>query len=149
MFEILTFLIMLGLGLAVGGSRNRKHLQRLDVEENEYRDLTTTTGIVVPGTSSLDQARLVTGCTVISVDYFKRLMAILLSITGGRILTYESLMERGRREALLRMKRDARKEGVDAIINVRIETTRIANGRGDQQLAGIEVLAYGTGVQRG
>ena len=149
MFEILTFLIMLGLGFAVGGSRNRKHLQRLDAEETEYRDLTTTTGIVVPGTSTLNQARLVTGGTVISVDYFKRLIAILLSITGGRILSYESLMERGRREALLRMKKDARKQGADAIINVRIETTRIANGRGDKQLAGIEVLAYGTGVQRG
>ena len=147
MFGFLSFLVMLGLGFAVGGSRNRKHLQKLGSEEKLYQDLSTTTGILVPGTNSLNQPRLVTGGTVISVDYFKRILAILRSITGGRIKSYESLLERGRREALVRMKQDARAQGADAIINVRIETTRIANGRGDKQLAGIEVLAYGTGVQ--
>ena len=149
MIEILLFLVMLGMGFAVGGSRNRIHLQKLDAEEQKYQDLPTTSGILVPGTSTLNQARLVSGGTVISVDYFKRIIAILLSIRGGRITSYESLMERGRREAILRMKKDARAQGADAIINVRIETTRIANGRGDNQLAGIEVLAYGTGVQLG
>jgi uncharacterized protein YbjQ (UPF0145 family) len=56
-------------------------------------------------------------------------------------------MIRGRREAVIRMKQAAKARGADAVINVRIETTRMANGRGDKQTAGIEVLAYGTAVR--
>ena len=146
MFEFISFLIMLGLGFAVGGARNRRHLQELDMEERMYREIPITTGVEMYGHKNLNNAQLVTGGTVISVDYFKRLFAILRVITGGRLTSYESLLERGRREALLRMKKDARRKGASGVINVRIETTRIANGRGDKQLAGIEVLAYGTGV---
>jgi len=149
MFEILSFLVLLGLGYAVGGSRNRRHLQHLDAEEKKLQNLSTTTGILIPGSSALHQPRLVCGGTVISVDYFKRAFAILRTITGGRVKSYESLLERGRREAVLRMKQDAQRQGADAIINVRIETTRIANGRSNQQIAGLEILAYGTAVQRG
>ncbi len=34
-----------------------------------------------------------------------------------------------------------------AVINVRLETARMANGRGGNGIAGLEVLAYGTGIK--
>ena len=55
-------------------------------------------------------------------------------------------MERGRREAILRMKEDARKAGYDAVINVRLETSRLADADG-ARTAGVEVIAYGTGLK--
>ena len=146
MFQLLTFLILLGLGFWVGGQRNARHLQRLDARERDLQTLPTTNGRIIPG-MVLTEPTLVHGGVVISVDYFKRIGAIVGAIFGGRLYAYESLMERGRREALLRMREAAKAGGADAIINVRIETTRIANGTGDKQVAGIEVLAYGTAVR--
>ena len=146
MFQLLTFLTLLGLGFWVGGHRNARHLERLDARERDLRTLPTTNGRIIPG-AVLTQPTLVHGGVVISVDYFKRIAASIASIFGGRLYAYESLMERGRREAVIRMRDAAKAEGADAVINVRIETTRIANGRGDKQVAGIEVLAYGTAVR--
>ena len=56
-------------------------------------------------------ARLVSGSAVISVDYFKRILFSLRNIFGGNVKSYESLLERARREALLRMKELARERG--------------------------------------
>jgi len=90
---------------------------------------------------------LVSGSVVISLDYFKRIIAGLRGIIGGRIKTYEPLLERARREALLRMTEQARDRGFDAVINVRLETSRLANaGKDGRGTAGVEMLAFGTAI---
>ena len=82
------------------------------------------------------------------LNSFKRFLAGLRMIFGGRIRAYEPLLDRARREALLRMREDAIARGFDLVINVRIETSRLAtaarNGRGT---AGVEVLAFGTALK--
>lgn len=91
---------------------------------------------------------MVSGNVVVSLDYFKRVIAGLRSIIGGRIKTYEPLLDRARREAVLRMTESARSQGFDAIFNVRLETSRLANARRDGAgIAGIEMLAFGTAVK--
>jgi uncharacterized protein YbjQ (UPF0145 family) len=45
------------------------------------------------------------------------------------------------------MKQAAIEQGCHAVINVRMETSRLANGRGGQGTAGVEVLAMGTGLK--
>jgi uncharacterized protein YbjQ (UPF0145 family) len=91
---------------------------------------------------------MVTGSIVISLDYFKRVIAGLKGLVGGRITTYEPLLERARREALLRMIESAKAQGYDAVINVRLETSRLANSRGDGKgTAGVEMLAFGTAIK--
>ena len=88
---------------------------------------------------------LVGGNVVISVDYFKRVVAGLRTIVGGRITTYESLLERARREAILRMKEDAKAKGARFVVNVKLETASITKGR-QQQVGAVEVYAYGTAL---
>jgi uncharacterized protein YbjQ (UPF0145 family) len=84
---------------------------------------------------------------VVSVDYFKRFLAGLRMFFGGRVKSYESLLDRGRREALLRCKEAARAQGYQAVINVRLETSRLASSNRDgRATAGVEVLAFGTGL---
>src|SRR5690606_29998946 len=95
-----------------------------------------------PADWAVDGSGLVAGSVVVSLDYFKRFAAALRIILGGRIKSFEPLMERGRREAILRMKEDAQTAGYDAIINVRLETSRIANSDGSTT-AGMELIAYG------
>ena len=91
---------------------------------------------------------MVTGSIVISLDYFKRVIAGLRGLVGGRIKTYEPLLDRARREALLRMIEQARERGYDAIFNVRLETSRLANSTRDGNgTAGVEMLAFGTAVK--
>ncbi|HBG96576.1 MAG TPA: hypothetical protein DDY14_14925, partial [Chromatiaceae bacterium] len=71
----------------------------------------------------------------------------LRGLVGGRIKTYEPLLDRARREAMLRMIESARANGYDAIINVRLATSRLANARGDGEgTAGVEMLAFGTAI---
>jgi uncharacterized protein YbjQ (UPF0145 family) len=84
---------------------------------------------------------------VVSLDYFKRIIAGLRGIIGGRVKTYEPLLDRARREAVLRMIEDAKARGYDAVVNVRLETSRLASARKDGQgTAGVEMLAFGTAV---
>ena len=66
---------------------------------------------------------MVCGSAVISIDYFKRILAGLRNIFGGTVKSYETLIDRARREALLRMKEKA--DDATMIINVRIETSTI------------------------
>ncbi len=60
-------------------------------------------------------------------------------VFGGRVKSYESLLDRARREALLRLKKDAMDEGYHAVVNVRFSTSSIAQGAA-------ELFAYGTAV---
>ena len=91
------------------------------------------------------QGVLVVGSVVISTDYFKRFVAFLRNIFGGRISSYESLVDRARREALLRMKES--KPDADLFVNVRIETSSIGkSGNRRKMVASVEAIAYGTAV---
>ena len=95
-----------------------------------------------------EDARLVYGSVVISLDYFKRFLAGLRTIFGGRIVSYESLLDRGRREAIIRMKEKAMRDGFNMILNMRFETSSI--GQVTQQknsLGCFEIIAYGTAIR--
>ena len=88
------------------------------------------------------RAFLVHGTVVVSADYFKTFVAGLRNLFGGRFRSYETLMERARREALLRLKAEARRKGSKMVVCVRFETTTIASG----WAPAMEVFAYGTAL---
>ena len=60
-------------------------------------------------------------------------------------MAYESLLDRARRESLLRMKQQADGLGAEMVFNVKYETASISKGRGNT-IGSIEVLAYGTAL---
>lgn len=90
-------------------------------------------------------ARVVQGAVVISVDRFKQMLAGLRNIFGGRVAAYETLLDRGRREALLRMKEAAGDASI--IVNVRVETSTLG-GHSQGSLGTVEVHAYGTALEQ-
>jgi uncharacterized protein YbjQ (UPF0145 family) len=133
----------------IGSHVERKHLAELQSREARSRRLPVVTFESLPEGWAAERSGLVTGSVVVSVDYFKRFLAGLRGIFGGRIKSYEPLLDRARREALMRMVESARGEGFDAVVNVRLETSRLANARGDGKgIAGVEMLAFGTGIRR-
>ncbi|MBW2225478.1 MAG: heavy metal-binding domain-containing protein [Deltaproteobacteria bacterium] len=89
-------------------------------------------------------ATLATGSVVISVDHFKRFLSGFRMIFGGEIRSYSSLIDRARREAVLRMKES--EPDAHAYINTRLETSTISNTAGNEGTGTVEVLAYGTAV---
>ncbi len=131
----------------IGSAIERRHFRQLAAREKAIAGLPTTTFEALPESWTVGNASLVSGSVVVSLDYFKRIIAGLRTLIGGRVKTYEPLLDRARREAVLRMKEEAQKRGFDAVINVRIHTSRLANARGDGKgTAGVEVLAFGTGL---
>lgn len=146
--------VRLGIPLAllvvtyfIGTALERRHYASIRERESRWRNLPAITIRSIPSHWQVIECTLITGSVVISVDYFKRFLAGLRMIFGGRVKAYETLLDRARREALLRLKEDAVERGCQAVVNVRLETCRLANARKSQSIAGLEVLAFGTGVK--
>lgn len=141
-------ILLLLLAYFVGSFLERRHFAKIRKREDEHFGFPVVTFDRMPADWDASSSRLVSGSIVISLDYFKRVIAGLRAIVGGRIKTYEPLLERARREALLRMVEAARDDGYDGIYNVRLETSRLANAGGDGKgTAGVEMLAFGTAVK--
>jgi uncharacterized protein YbjQ (UPF0145 family) len=147
-FNIAIFLLLLILGYAIGSYLERRHYKWILEREHETLHVPIITFGKKQAMPDAQEAQLFVGTVVISVDYFKRFSAALRNLVGGRITVYETLLDRGRREALLRMKTEAIEWGADKVMNVRIETAAIGGRSGDNNsLGSIEVIAYGTGIK--
>lgn len=145
MYDLIIFLVLLGLGYFVGQALEKSHFRSIIKREKELRHLLTFSNRYPPSVTEEQNAQLVSGSVVISIDYFKQIVAALRALIGGRITSYESLLERARREALLRMKEEALTLGANIIVNVKLETSSITKGQ-RQQVGCVEVLAYGTAL---
>jgi uncharacterized protein YbjQ (UPF0145 family) len=139
-----SFVVFMICGYLFGSMAERKHYKSIIEREERYRKL-----IVVaqrfPRVSNVKQTVLVTGSVVISVDYFKRFLATLRMVVGGRLNSYESLLDRARREAILRLQEQADFYHASAVYNLKFETSSISKGAKDR-VGSIEVLAYGTAL---
>ncbi len=144
MTDLIIFLVLLATGYTVGRIAERRHYRSILAREKEMANVMVFTNRFPPLTQQASQA-LVTGSVVISEDYFKRVVSGLQSLLGGRLRAYESLLDRARREAVLRMKQEARDKGARMIINVKFQTFSIP-GRNPRSFGAVEVMAYGTAL---
>lgn len=143
----LPLLLLVGT-YGIGSAVERSHYRSLRRRETRSSRFPTVNFRRPPKSWRIESSELVAGNVVISIDYFKRFLAGLRMLVGGRVTSYESLLDRARREAILRMKEEAFERGYNAVINVRIETSRLANAtRQGEGTAGVEVLAFGTALK--
>ncbi len=140
--DLAIFLLLLGAGYGVGRIIEQRHYASIRLRERRYRDVLAFPMRFAPDSVTPQHAFLVYGTVVVSADYFKTFVAGLRNLVGGRFRSYETLLERARREALLRLKAEALRKGARLIVCVRYETTSIASG----WAPAIEVLAYGTAL---
>ena len=148
MIDIIVFLSLIAVGYGAGSWVERKHYRSIAERENATINLPAVTlkSVEIPEEKILS-AKMVTGSAVISVDYFKRILAGLRNIFGGKVKSYESLVDRARREALLRMKEAA--DGAGIIVNVRIETSAVGKQSKRKNIGCLEAIAYGTALTVG
>ncbi|PLX87829.1 MAG: hypothetical protein C0619_14620 [Desulfuromonas sp.] len=145
--DLFIFLILLLCGYIVGSLSERRHYRSIEARERALLRLAVVTAEGRFDPYQVKDAFLVNGSVVISTDYFKRLLAILRNIFGGRVKAYESLVDRARREAILRMKEQARAGGAQMIVNLRLETATIGRSANrKKQVGSVEAMAYGTAV---
>ena len=132
----------------IGRHIENNHYASIKEREAKYIHIPVIPSDDVDPDREVVRMTLVAGSCVISSDTFKRYVAGLINIFGGRLSSYESLLDRARREAILRMKEEAvRRVRADTIVNLRLESMSICGGRSGQKSMGIvEVLAYGTAV---
>lgn len=143
--ELALSVVLLLLGFFFGRYAEKKHYQSIIQREDELSHVLTIASKHISSEDSHKASTLVTGSVVISVDYFKRFLALLRNIFGGRVTAYETLLDRARREAILRMKNEANKMNADRVFNIKLETASISkNAAGG--IGSVEVLAYGTAL---
>jgi len=144
--EIIIVIGLIILGYFTGTYFETNHYKSIEEREKQKSYLPVFTISKMSENENADYSKMVTGSAVISIDYFKRFLAQLINIVGGKVVSYESLVDRARREAILRMKDQA--FGYDYILNLRIETSTIGNAANQKGSVGsVEVLAYGTAVK--
>lgn len=146
----LGFVALLTLvGLVFGRMAEKRHFRELAEKEAQLQDILVFTGKQIPPGDVPQRTALVAGSVVIGEDYFKRIAAVLKSLVGGRLVAYESLMDRGRREAVVRMKQQARAMGADMVFNVRFETASLSEDNAQKNpMFSAEFMAYGTALVR-
>lgn len=146
MEEIIITIVLVTLGYFFGKRAENKHFKQLIERESVMNALPAMASRIPPGNGEYDQV-LVSGSVVIANDYFKTFVAGLRNLFGGKISTYETLLDRARREAVLRMKDEAKALGAEAIFNVKYEASNIS-GQYSKKMPILEVHAYGTALKK-
>lgn len=139
-------LVLMALGFFVGRILERAHYRSIHEREARFAKTPCLNSRAVPRPDEIRATRLVSGSVVISVDRFKQFLAALRNIFGGEVNSYATLIDRARREAILRMKEQA--PSADLFVNLKLETMSISKG-GNKQTGTVEVLAYGTAIRFG
>ena len=71
------------------------------------------------------------------------------SIFGGRLHSYDVVLDYGRREALLRLNQQAKNLGCSSVVNIRIETSTVSFAKNDKSnTSSVEFLAFATGIRQ-
>lgn len=134
-----------GVGLAgwlIASWFERRHLKSLSLREFELKHIRINTLKQAPGCEP-ETATLLIGSVVVAHDYFRTLIIFLRKLVGGNIRPFERLVQRGRREALIRLKQEADSRGINKVINLRFTTSSISG----RFLHAVEMVVYGTGVR--
>lgn len=145
--DLVIFIALIVLGYVAGSIAEKRHYSSIKERELEMVQLPVVTSHAAYREADVRDSVLVMGSVVISIDYFKRFLAVLRNLFGGRVRSYESLVDRARREAILRMKEEAKRKHADLIVNFRLETSAVGKSANRKRHIGsVEALAYGTAV---
>lgn len=139
LIKLAIFVSLFCIGWYFGRRAEQKHLAQLARDEARLSHIRVDSRRLVTREQS---GQLMVANVVISHDYFKMVWANIHAFLGGRLKTYESLLERGRREAIVRLKQQAQQINAHEILAVRLHTTELG-----MQGGMIEVIAYGTAIQ--
>ncbi|OAV06481.1 hypothetical protein AO373_1495 [Moraxella catarrhalis] len=138
LIKSLVWLVLVAIGWYFGTRAERGHLKSLIIDEQKYQHIQVSSERFYEP-KGVNESILVVGSVVIAQDKFKQAVAAILSLFGKNLTVYETLLDRARREAVLRAKRQANDAGCHALYGLRFEMTEVQGG--------VEILAYGVAVR--
>jgi len=144
--EFLIFIILIFLGLFFGRRAEKNHYASIEKREREYKNIIILSDTDLKNIKNeAQQWELIHEGTVVAIDAFKKLMASFVNLFWWRMKAYESLVDRARREAVLKVKHKAHSLWHNAVINLRIETSSISKSA-KKTVWAVESIAYATWI---
>jgi len=145
LLQFLPILFFLGLAYFIGGLIERRHIASLEEREAKLQHILTTQTRSFPMlVSHQTPPTCLIGETVISSDYLKTFLAFFRNIFGGEVKSFRTIMERARRESLLRVKEQAQELGYNALCNVRFDTADVAGSGSRKKIVMASIVASAT-----
>ncbi len=150
-FSLLSLLIpfaLVLLGYFVGRRNEQRHYESIYAREAALAGLPIIASKEWDLEQTVEDSRMVQSSVVISIDYFKRFASGLRNIFGGEVRSLETLLDRARREAVLRLKESC--PDADIIVNLRLDTSSISGAKPDpnnKSVVSVEVIASGTAIR--
>ncbi len=137
-------LVLLSFGYFAGRSAENRHYASIHARERQHVGVPVITARTLGEDRAIAASALATGSVVVSIDYYKRFLMGLRNIVGGEAKAYASLIDRARREAILRM-RESQPEA-ELFLNLRMETATLYGGRAKSP-GSVEIVAYATAIR--
>ncbi|DAA94376.1 TPA: hypothetical protein CPT88_09955 [Candidatus Gastranaerophilales bacterium HUM_8] len=142
--DLLIAIALLIICYFTGRTREKRHYKSIREREVKlYKQPHINFSKNVNISQPVKNAKLVSASVVIGCDYFKVFLASLRNIFGGNVSAYESVLDRGRREAILRIRESAYRMNADLVMNIKIETVMLS----EQTMSQVCITAYGTAVE--
>lgn len=126
-----------------GNIYQKKKQEELEVRVESFGTDNLTTLKSPP--TQVSASGLLTANIIMSVSWWQKLVGGIKTIFGGQVQTWDGILAWARKEAMQRLREQAKAEGFDNVINVRLETSEIQSSKGRN--TAIEILAYGTGIK--
>lgn len=136
-------------GFVIGRTVERRHFRNLEEREQASQ----SRGIFVTQVRSFPYAisdgpvpLLVHSEVVIGSDYLKSFLSNWRNIFGGELKSFQTLQERAKREAVLRLTEEAERLGFNAVCNIRINAADVGGNTSGQKnkVPFAAVIASGT-----
>ncbi len=137
--------VLLAIGFVFGRAAEKRHLAQLFRRERAHQHILATQvkSFVAPELDGKAPTLFIAECVVAS-DYLKNFLAKFRNILGGEVRSYDILISRARREAIVRLKEQAARDGYNALCNVRLSTASIGATSGKRAAVMAPILASAT-----
>ena len=147
-FSLIFTCLILSLCFSLGTIREKRHYKSIKKREvSLFKKPYINFSKEAISNQKIKMARLVIGEVVLGCDRFKEFVYGLKTLFGGNVSVYESVLDRGKREALLRMREKALMIGADIVVNTKIETSMLDPMEKKGRLPRVSVIAYGTAIK--
>lgn len=129
--------VLIAIAFVTGRIAEAMHQQALKRDEAKLPRQVLTSDEDFPDEVTLKRSEMVSGSVVIAEDRFRNLLTRLRVFVGGRLASHEGAVVRAKREAMLRMRVQAK--DASHITGIRFTTAFMGGGM-------MEMVAYGTAL---
>jgi uncharacterized protein YbjQ (UPF0145 family) len=137
-------LAVLAGGFVIGRSIEKRHYRSIRLREEFFMAQPAVTFATLPDDRPVERIELARGSVVLTYDVFKTFMSGFRAVVGGEMRSLSPVLDRARREAILRMKQSCPE--ADLYLNCRLATSTLSGPETRSNLGAVEVMAYATAI---